>query len=264
VPVFAVAQITFVDAMHGWILADVDTGHGEQGVDIVRTTDGGLTWAKIASAADQPGALPLAGEKFGLTFRDTTTGWVVQGDSLDPSPRLHGVFQTHDGGATWQPAPILPWPAALANTPALVEFGRLPAFISPQVGVLRVLLVSLATGDVADTVMYVTDDGGTTWSPTTPLPADAGTTSYDDVTSLLNPSTWWIVASAHGTSTLLCQTSDGGRHWASWMPGTPFTGVTVLDFVSSTQGWAIGSAGLLRTTDEGRTWTILAAAPPPA
>jgi photosystem II stability/assembly factor-like uncharacterized protein len=261
VPVFAVAQITFVDAAHGWMLADVDTGHGEQGVDIIRTMDGGLTWAKIASAADQPGALPLMGQKFGLTFRDAMTGWVVQGDTLDSSPRLHGVFQTHDGGVTWQPAPALPWPATLTHAPALVEFGRLPTFFSPQLGVLRVLGLSQATGGVAATVMYVTRDGGTTWSPTTPLPASAGTTSFDDVTSLLDLSTWWIVSSAHDPSTLLFQTSDGGQHWASWMPGAPFTGVSVLDFASSTQGWAIGSAGLLRTTDGGHTWTILAAPP---
>jgi photosystem II stability/assembly factor-like uncharacterized protein len=260
VPAFAVAQITFGDAEHGWMLADLDTADGQQNADIFRTTDGGQTWAKIASAADRPGTLPLTGQKFGVTFHDATTGWVVQGDTLDPAPRLHGLFQTHDGGVTWQPAPALAWPAALAQDPALDEFGRLPTFFSPQAGVLPMLVVSQATGGVADTVMYVTRDGGASWSPTTPLPASAGATSFDDVMYLLDPSNWWIVPDANGGTTLF-QTVDGGQRWASWTPGAPFAAVSALDFVSGAQGWAIGGAGLLRTSDGGHTWTVLAAAP---
>jgi photosystem II stability/assembly factor-like uncharacterized protein len=259
-PVFSVAQITFVDADHGWMLADLDTADGEQGVDILRTTDGGQTWAKVASAADRPGALPLTGQKFGLTFHDAMTGWVAQGDTLDPAPRLHGLFQTHDGGATWQAAPALMLPTALTQDPGFDEFGRLPTFFSPQAGVLPVLVVSQATGGVTDTVLYVTRDGGASWSPTMPLPASAGATGIDDVMSLLDPSTWWIASGAHGDTTLF-QTADGGQRWASWTPRAPFAAVSALDFVSGAQGWAIGSAGLLRTIDGGRTWTILAAAP---
>lgn len=261
-PVFAVAQITFVDPEHGWMLADLDTADGQQAADIFRTTDGGQTWAKLSSAADRPGALPLEGQKFGLTFRDATTGWVVQGDSLAPAPRLHGLFRTQDGGATWQPAPALAWPPALVHDLSLDEVGLLPTFFSPQVGVLRVLMVSQATGDVADTEMYVTGDGGTTWSPTTPLQASAATTGFLDATSFLDPSDWWIVPNANGRTSLF-ETSDGGQHWTSWTPGAPFAGVSVLSFGSDTLGLAIGSAGLLRTTDGGHTWTTLAAAPPP-
>jgi photosystem II stability/assembly factor-like uncharacterized protein len=256
-PVFNVAQITSVDAEHGWMLADLDTADGEQAADIFRTADGGQTWAKVSSAADRPGALPLDGQKFGLAFRDATTGWSVQGDSLDSAPRLHGLFQTRDGGATWQPVPALALPAALAHAPALDEFGRLPTFFSPLVGVLPVEVVSQATGDVADTVLYVTRDGGVTWSPTAPVQVSA------DVMSLLDSSTWWIVPD-DDSRTRLFATSDGGQHWASRTPGTPFAGVSVLSFASGALGWAIGSAGLLRTSDGGRTWTVFAPAPPAA
>jgi photosystem II stability/assembly factor-like uncharacterized protein len=262
-PVFSVAQITFADSQRGWMLADLDTADGEQGADILRTTDGGQTWAKLSSAADRPGALPLEGQKFGLTFRDATTGWVVQGDSVDNAPRLHGLFWTQDGGATWQPALTLAWPTALAHDPSLDEFGQLPTFFSSQLGVLRLLVVMQATGEVADTVMYVTRDGGTTWSPTTPLQAPAATTSFLDATSFLDPLDWWIVPNANG-GTSLFETSDGGQHWASWTPGPPFAGVSAVSFGSDTLGLAIGSAGLLRTTDGGHTWMTLAAAPPPA
>jgi photosystem II stability/assembly factor-like uncharacterized protein len=69
-----VAEITFTDVDHDWMLADIDTADGEQSADIFRTMDGGQSWTKIARAANQPGALPLAGHKTGLTFRDATTG----------------------------------------------------------------------------------------------------------------------------------------------------------------------------------------------
>jgi photosystem II stability/assembly factor-like uncharacterized protein len=149
------------------------------------------------------------------------------------------------------------------HDPSLVEVGQLPAFFSPQVGVLRVLVVSQTTGDVADTVMYVTRDGGATWSPTMPLQTSATPTSFQDVTSFFDSSDWWIVPNANG-GTRLFETSDGGMHWASWTPGPPFAGVSVLSFGSDSVGLAIGSAGLLRTTDGGHTWMVLAAAPPSA
>jgi photosystem II stability/assembly factor-like uncharacterized protein len=265
-PVFAVAAVSFADLEHGWMLANRDTADGQQAVDIFRTADGGQTWSKVSSADDRPGALPLTGQKFGLTFRDATTGWVVQGDALDPASRLHGLFQSRDGGVTWQPAPALMWPTALAHDPSLDEFGQLPSFFSPQVGVLRVLLVSQTTGDVADTVLYVTHDGGATWSPTTPLQGTvqgtaATTTSFVDATSLLDASHWWIVPTASGATSLF-ETSDGGQHWVNWTPGAPFAGVSALSFGSDALGLAIGSAGLLRTTDGGHSWRVLAAAPP--
>jgi photosystem II stability/assembly factor-like uncharacterized protein len=262
-PVFSVTQITFADSQHGWMLADLDTADGQQAADILRTTDGGQTWAKVSSAADRPGALPLEGQKFGLTFRDATTGWVVQGDSLDKASRLHGLFWTQDGGSTWQPVPTLAWPAALGHDPSLDEFGQLPTFFSSQVGVMRVLMVAQATGDVADTVMYVTRDGGMTWSPTTPLQASAAPTSFLDVTSFLDPLDWWLVLNING-DTRMFETTDGGQHWVSWVPGPPFADISALSFGSNTLGLAIGSAGLLQTTEGGLTWTILAAASPPA
>jgi photosystem II stability/assembly factor-like uncharacterized protein len=115
-------------------------------------------------------------------------------------------------------------------------------------------MVSQTTGQVEDTVVYVTRDGGATWSPTTPVQAPA------DVTSMLDLSTWGIVPDANGR-TRLFETSDGGQHWASWTPGAPFVDVSLLNFVSGGLGWAIGAAGVLHTVDYGHTWTVLAPAP---
>ena len=59
-------------------------------------------------------------------------------------------------------------------------------------------------------------------------------------------------------ATHLFETTDGGKHWVSWIPGLPFADISALSFGSNTLGLAIGSAGLLRTTDGGHTWMIQA------
>jgi photosystem II stability/assembly factor-like uncharacterized protein len=149
-------------------------------------------------------------------------------------------------------------PAALAQYPWFYVAGTLPpTFFSAQVGVLPVAVGSQAAGGGVLSLVYVTQDGGSTWSPTTFVQA------APDVTSVLDPSHWWIAADTDAGASLY-RTTDGGAQWASLTPSGPFAHVSVLSFASSTLGWAIGNAGLLRTTDGGRTWTVLAPAPPAA
>jgi photosystem II stability/assembly factor-like uncharacterized protein len=104
------------------------------------------------------------------------------------------------------------------------------------------------------TLVYVTHDGGTTWVSTAPALTEP------DAMSLPDPSHWRIAINADAEAPPM-STADGGQDWTLLPPGAPFAHVSVLSFVSDTQGWAIGSAGLLRTNDGGRTWTVLAPAP---
>jgi photosystem II stability/assembly factor-like uncharacterized protein len=223
---------------------------------VSHTTDGGQTWAKVASAVDRSGALPLQGRKKGLTFRDAAMGWAALSGTVGPPAPAAGAtrfFRTQDGGVTWRPAP-LSLPASLAQYPWFyVAGGQPPTFFSPQEGVLPVVVGSRAAGGAVLSLVYVTHDGGATWSATTPVP------TVINATSLLNPSHWWIEPDV-GADGALFSTADGGEQWVSLTPGVPFARVSVLSFVSATQGWAIGGAGLLRTADGGRTWTVLAAA----
>ena len=60
--------------------------------------------------------------------------------------------------------------------------------------------------------------------------------------------------------TVLYVTTNGGQSWTKMAPGSSFKNVAQLDFVSSTEGWAIGGQGkgarfLLKTVDGGKTWT---------
>ena len=61
----------------------------------------------------------------------------------------------------------------------------------------------------------------------------------------------------------LAVTSDGGYHWNQITLQGDLTNVSVLDFISSRVGWAIGGREspqplLLKTADGGRTWTEIA------
>src|SRR5260370_8673578 len=76
-------QMTFADAQHGWMLSKQADLASAEAIDILRTTAGGKTWAIVSSVlpastdTPPPGRLPFGGEKAGLGFLDTMTGWLT-------------------------------------------------------------------------------------------------------------------------------------------------------------------------------------------
>ena len=243
-PIF---QITFVDAQHGWVLSKrVDLASAEA-VNILRTTDGGKTWAVVSSAlaastdTPPPGQLPFGGDKAGLGFVDTTTGWTTGNFPL------YGYvffYVTHDGGATWN-RQTLPFPPDKASTQIAT---RPPRFFTATDGILP---VSFVTENAASLDLYVTHDGGASWTSTTPVAASVA------ISDIIDMDHGWA-----SDGTLLYVTSDGGQNWTKLSPGGGFQHVTRLDFVSSNIGWAIGATDshvptLLKTVDGGRTWTAI-------
>ena len=240
-------QISFTDAQHGWVLAAVrPPGGAAESVSVFRTTDGGKTWATVASAlfADTtpPGRLPYGGQKSGMRFLDTVTGWVTGTVTLS---NVAWLYVTHDGGSTWGQQSLL--------MPSAVPSARLtilaPTFFSATDGILPVIFSNFSTDSAIATAIYSTHDGGKTWQSTAPLMATLPLLSFADM--------------QHGWATdgtILYTTSDGGNHWQKLSPNVSFKHIAQLDFVSDTVGWAISSStsntsSLLKTSDGGRTWT---------
>lgn len=232
-----IAQLTFSTAQNGWLLYNQGGVGGAERATVVRTTDGGKTWAVVSTVlpastdGPPPGKLPFGGTKTGITFLDASTGWITGSDSV---PNLSWLFVTHDGGQTWTQQHLsLPSnvsPDSLSLLP--------PTFFSTTRGILPV-----GVGQ-ANTVIYVTNDKGATWQPTTPVSANLVASDF------LDEQHGWVT---DGTS--LLTTSDGGHTWTRQPASPTFTHVTQLDFVSNTHGWAVRSAGsLLQTLDGGRTW----------
>ena len=242
-------QISFIDSQHGWLLAAVrPPGGPAEPVSVFRTADGGKTWANVATAlfadATPPGRLPYGGQKSGIHFLDSLTGWVT---GTVPIANLAWLYVTHDGGSTWHQQALLMPPGLLSARLSV----RAPTFFSATDGILPVIFSNVTTDSVIATSIYATHDGGKTWQSTVPVPAALPLLSFADM--------------QHGWATdgtTLYSTNNGGNHWLKLSPGASFKNITQLDFVSDTVGWAISStasntSSLLKTIDGGRTWTTI-------
>jgi photosystem II stability/assembly factor-like uncharacterized protein len=241
--------LSFPDAHHGWIMANVHGFLGSETLDLFGTTDGGLTWTRLASAetpTGTPGPLPFAGDKFGIAFRDDHTGWLAC---------TCGLLRTDDGGRTWQgqALPLLPMVAEARG----LEF--FPAqFFGPGNG-LFVLLRETLQGDL---LVYRTHDGGSTWQRGAVLPfaqvATSPTTYGGFVWGFADAAHGWVIEQGQFSST-----ADGGASWQTVVPNASLLDVWQLDVLTPAVGWAVQhdvsltSGQLLRTLDGGRTWTPL-------
>src|SRR5438034_5061973 len=74
-----VASISFINPREGWLVASVVAYMGHDEVEIYRSTDGGETWVKVASAMRDRASsgLSIAGSKAAVSFLNATTGWIT-------------------------------------------------------------------------------------------------------------------------------------------------------------------------------------------
>lgn len=86
-----ISGVFFLDAQHGWAC---DANYAPEEPDyILRTVDGGKTWARVEQALPRLGA--------SLFFTDTKVGYVVGASSQHWGG---GISKTTDGGLTWRDA----------------------------------------------------------------------------------------------------------------------------------------------------------------
>jgi photosystem II stability/assembly factor-like uncharacterized protein len=223
----------FVNTQDGWIEVVTNGGPaaGSESVEIFATTNGGQNWNLVANTLSGNSGLPNGGLKTGISFKDALNGWATGGDySYYP-----WLYVTHDGGHTWQKQGLPPNSAIFDTTTPPVLFGN--------AGIMPVTVNS--NGNGGSTMMYITNNGGQTWTQASSTPAS------------FQASTVYVVDTQHAWAVdlngLLYATSNGGHTWQKLSTGSLH--MTQLSFVDDTNGWALGSAnGLLRTTDGGHTW----------
>ncbi len=148
-----ITKIEMFDASTGWALG----GEADPGDHVLRTSDGGNTWADVtppepAPAADQSAKIATA------FFLDANTAWVTysfQDFFFIPNPPI--VWFTQDGGATWQLRGIL-------DQSGLAEHFQ-PSFMYFLDSQNGWLLVSVGAGMSHDySFLFTTTDGGITWA----------------------------------------------------------------------------------------------------
>lgn len=236
----------FINAHDGWLLSGVGA-LGSMEVDIYRSTNGGETWTKVASttAGNENSGLPFGGNKGDVTFLNPTTGWVT--GTSNAHDWLY-LYVTRDGGRTWRQQK-LPLPPGV--TSPWSNWTMPPRFFTARDGILPMSYGRYNPRSYAPiasvVVFYVTHDGGTTWTYTTPV----SLTQCDCPWSFADVNHGWVKNGA-----ALYKTSDSGRQWTTIQPIQPFGDVRQLSFVSPQIGWALSKVSpfLLKTLDGGRTW----------
>jgi photosystem II stability/assembly factor-like uncharacterized protein len=202
---------------------------------ILRSSDGGRSWQSVGSLA---GACVdgLIDAVTALRFATPEQGWAevrcIQGPVAPAS-----LFQTGDGGASWQPAPwqgdedsageALDWSSAMATK----RYGW-----------------RLAGGQ-----LLATDNGGRSW-----VALRLAKRAWQF--SLLDAGVGWALGSDCDECALkLFFTADGGASWTEFRPrGLRIARLAPsLQFVDREHGWITADDGALYATrDGGRSWEL--------
>jgi len=268
-------QADFVDPLHGWLMV-TRSGYDAQlksiaDAKLYRTADGGLHWQleAVNSSAASHKPSEFGCDRFCLmAFASVSTGWIT---TMAPQPRP-SLLVTHDGGVTWK-LQTLPPPTANMGCPCYVDR---PIFSDQDHGIL---MLWSAAPPFWQGHLLVTSDGGSTWT-TRSLPGEAvwGTVGFYDANHgwvIAGPAV--LLASYHGQTSSsqalplpLYRTDDGGKTWVRVETDLKLQSkdgtLTELEFLDQTHGfatWSLSSGQgftgyqLLKTTDGGRTWSVV-------
>lgn len=235
----------FVDADHGWLLAQAST----EGEALLRTADGGKTWLGLGNP------VAYSDWAYRVVFSDRTHGWLY---SHSAAPY---AYQSQNGGATWQrvalPAPPGGWPssngadvsvearptegAGVSVTVVIGQSGTLPLPVgaSPQFDSQPVNQFQLSSVD-----------NGLSWRAFS-TPATQGAIAYVDARNW-----WWIGSGAQAKS------SDAGATWSPirtlLVPAPLPESVQIVDATHVWFGAMAGPRPLVEKTDDGGvSWTML-------
>ncbi len=210
-------SVYFLDQNRGWVAGSNGT--------LLRTTDGGESWKKIAALGRDT--------LLDAYFASEDVGWlVVERDLLklrtNDEPRSY-LLKTEDAGFSWQRVFFRSGDVNVRLVRAI--------FADSQHG-----LVFGETG-----IVFTTRDGGEHWlrqaSPTKHLLLGGAYIDYAHA---------WLV----GAGATIIQTSDGGTNWQTGIiRDDANVRFTAASFATNNLGWAVGTAGrIFKTIDGGRTW----------
>jgi photosystem II stability/assembly factor-like uncharacterized protein len=260
---------------------------------VLRTTDGGLTWKKLAVTTDKLDfrdidaidartayVLSIGNGPASRIYKTTDAGatWTLQFKNEDPKAfydamsfwdRDHGIvigdsidgqfciMTTENGGRTWVRVPPSALPPALENEGAFAASGTNIALFGKS-------LAWIGTGAGAKARILSTADRGRTWRiAETPLSAGASAGIFsvafrDRLNGVVVGGDYRKEKEAVDN---LAVTSDGGLTWTLVRGLSGFRSVVAYvprsDRAKTPMLIAVGPTGTDYSTDDGRTWSAI-------
>lgn len=244
-----VNAVHFLDENRGWLLGGFEgDGFGDE-TQILKTTDGGITWTEQFFTEDYA--------MLDLYFANEESGWVVGGTNF--------VLHTDDGGETWtqqivdESASFLYFQSVFfidENTGWITgedyvyktdnggeswTIQNLPSFTSAR----DIYFTDNETGWVGafnEPGILKTTDGGDTWLASADTSRIHGISFVDDQSGF-----------AVGWNGAFYKTTDGGGNWQT-MPTGSTANLYAVTFFDENIGWLVGSWGtIIATSDGGNT-----------
>ncbi|SNX52931.1 hypothetical protein [Thermoanaerobacterium sp. RBIITD] len=156
----SISKIQFVSPQVGWLLAVSDSAASQQIKYLFKTDNGGKSWdkANVTSNGSYSG-LPNVGTSTDMIFYGADSGWISVSNPLSSDLIL---YKTSNSGKTWSKV-VLPVPLKYASYCVLQA--SVPIFSNNKNGTIKVDYYKTNEGKNDEhAVVYVSNDGGNTWS----------------------------------------------------------------------------------------------------
>ncbi len=173
-------EYIYITPTEGWKAERNAEGMFKESIILYKTEDSGKNWDKLTGTEDENATIPLE-SKTGIIFNDSNDGWIT---TLIPRDGYIGLFRTTDGGVTWQQQEL-----TIPEEYSTSQFTTYPpVFFTAHDG----LLLSYAFDDVPKQLVYVTHDGGDTWTQTDGKDDSTFLWSYTEKEEIGQASGWTI------------------------------------------------------------------------
>ncbi len=225
--------VFFLDTQHGWT-AHIDPAH-PGAVTLAATSNAGESWRITHHRLLATGDPAASTSRISIFWHDALHGWLMLRQATSSNFNRGTLFRTQDGGASWQRV------TAPGGNPVY--------FVNASTG--------WSAGGPNGSAWFRTEDGGASWQEQ-PLPypdqADVGQRRHlmpHFAADGQQGRVAVLTTTAAGQRRDVYVTNDGGATW--------FQAADGLSPHDDGFGWRLDGATntLLRTQDDGRTWTAV-------